>query len=279
MNIIAVDDERLALENLVSAIQKAVPDCALHAFRRVSEMLDFAEKHPCDVAFIDVEMREMTGVEAAEKLKVLRPRINIIFATGYSEYTGKAMEMHASGYIMKPITPEKVKHEIEELRYPLSGPEKKATAYESEDVKHIRIQAFGNFEIFYDNVPLTFQYSKTKELLAYLVDRRGSLCANAQIMSALWENEDDYMSHNSYMKNLRTDLIVSLEKVGCGDIIVRRRGVLGIVPEKVTCDYFDWCDGKKHALDSYRGEYMSQYGWSEYTHGLLEDAVSKYSRK
>ena len=278
MNIIAVDDEKLALENLVSAIRKADPDCTLHEFRRVSEMLDFAEKNPCDVAFIDVEMREMTGVEAAEKLKALIPRINIIFATGYSEYTGKAMEMHASGYIMKPVTPEKVKREMEELRYPPEKPEKNVTEVKQADPRHIRIQAFGNFEIFYDNVPLAFQYSKTKELLAYLVDRRGSLCANAQIMSALWENEDDYMSHNSYMKNLRTDLILSLEKVGCADIIVRRRGVLGIVPDKVICDYFDWCDGKSHALDSYRGEYMSQYSWSEYTHGLLEDAVSKYSR-
>ena len=279
MNIIAVDDEKLALQNLVSAILKAAPDCVLHDFRKVSEMLDFAAKNPCDVAFIDVEMREMTGVEAAEKLKALRPRINIIFATGYSEYTGKAMEMHASGYIMKPITPEKVKREIEELRYPLSEQEKKAPASEPGEASHIQIRAFGNFEIFYDHVPLTFQYSKTKELLAYLVDRRGSLCTNAQIMSALWENEDDYLSHNSYMKNLRTDLIASLEKVGCGDIIVRRRGVLGIVPEKVTCDYFDWCDGKSHALDSYRGEYMSQYGWSEYTHGLLEDTVAKHSQK
>ncbi len=279
MNIIAVDDEKLALQNLVSAILKAAPDCVLHDFRKVSEMLDFAAKNPCDVAFIDVEMREMTGVEAAEKLKALRPRINIIFATGYSEYTGKAMEMHASGYIMKPITPEKVKREIEELRYPLGGVEKKENALESESIRHIRIQAFGDFEIFYDNVPLAFQYNKTKELLAYLVDRRGSLCANAQIMSALWENEDDYMSHNSYMKNLRTDLLMSLEKVGCGDIIVRRRGVLGIAPDKVICDYFDWCDGKKHALDAYRGEYMSQYSWSEYTHALLEDAALKYSQQ
>lgn len=42
-------------------------------------------------------MRGTNGVEVAKKLKGINPRMNIIFVTGFSEYTGDAMSLHASG--------------------------------------------------------------------------------------------------------------------------------------------------------------------------------------
>ena len=59
-----------------------------------------------------------------------------------------------------------------------------------------------------------------------------------------------------------------LGAAGCADIITQQRGRLGIVPEAIRCDYYDWCDGKRMA-NSYRGEYMMQYSWGEYTNAVL----------
>ncbi|MDD3369351.1 MAG: hypothetical protein PHP50_10795 [Lachnospiraceae bacterium] len=134
----------------------------------------------------------------------------------------------------------------------------------------LRIKAFGNFEVYKGEKVLDFKYNKSRELLAYLVDRNGSLCSNHEIITALWEEGEKVNNHISYLKNTRTDLIATLKAVGCGDVLERQRGSLRIIPEKIDCDYFDYLNQKPSGINAYRGEYMAQYSWAEMTHGALE---------
>ena len=254
MKIIAVDDERIALEGLLDVISEAAPEAELNGFEYPQDALAFVDEHNCNIAFLDVEMAEMSGVELAEQLKLRNPDVNIIFATGFEEYRKEAYDLHASGYLTKPITPEKVRKELAELRRPIPNR------------KRMRVQAFGNFEAYIDGKPINFKYSKTKELLAYLVDRRGALCTSAELQAIIFEDDG---GHESYMKSLRRDLLETLETAGCGNVIAQQRGTLGLVPGYVDCDYYDWCDGKRAGI-IWRGEYMVQYSWSEYTAGMLE---------
>ena len=254
MIVIAVDDERFALENLAESIRLASPDARIHRFRYPEDALIFAAESHVDVAFLDVEMIGMNGVELAERLKLHHPDINIIFSTGYGHYRDAAFDLHASGYLTKPITPEKVKKELENLRRPVR------------DSKRIRIRAFGNFEVYLDGSPISFKYSKTKEMLAYLVDRKGSLCTNGEIMAVLFEDDN---GHEAYFRSLRKDLTDILEAAGCSGILSQQRGRIGIVPEQVECDYFNWCSGKRSGSNAFHGEYMTQYSWSEYTNAML----------
>ena len=252
MKIIALDDEPLALEGLMSAVRRAEPGAELHGFEYAEDALLFAQQNGCDVAFLDVEVSDLDGVSLARQLKELNRDVNIIFCTGYTCYQGDACEMHASGYLLKPITPEKVRRELDELRRPV--PEK----------KRLRIQAFGNFEVYLDDVPLEFRYSRTRELLAYLVDRCGALCTKGELMAVLFEDDN---SHDAYFKNLRKDLLTTLEKAGCQDAVVQQRGSLGIHVQAIDCDYYDWREGRRK--NSYHGEYMRQYSWAETTNSLL----------
>ena len=254
MIVIAVDDERFALENLAEAIEKTSPEAQIHRFRYPEDALDFAKGNHVDVAFLDVEMIGMNGVELAERLKFYHPDINIIFSTGYGHYRDAAFDLHASGYLTKPITPEKVKKELDNLRRPIRNP------------KRVRIRAFGNFEVFLDGNPIGFKYSKTKEMLAYLVDRKGALCTNGEIMAALFEDDN---GHEAYFRSLRKDLTDILEMAGCSEVLSQQRGRIGIVPELVDCDYFNWCSGKRSGGNAFRGEYMTQYSWGEYTNAML----------
>jgi two-component SAPR family response regulator len=253
MKIIAVDDERIALEGLMDLIHEVVPDAELNGFEYPEDALEFVVSHECNVAFLDVEMAGMSGVELAEQLKMRNPDINIIFATGFDEYRKEAYDLHASGYLTKPITAEKVKRELYDLRRPIS---KKS---------RMRVQAFGNFEVYIDNCPVAFRYSKTKELLAYLVDRRGAMCTIGELQAVIFEDDE---GHETYMKSLRRDLLETLENAGCGNVIASQRGKLGVVPERLQCDYYDWCDGKRMGI-VWQGEYMTQYSWGEYTAGIL----------
>ena len=254
MKIIAVDDERIALEGLLDVISEAAPDAEINGFEYPEDALDFVNANDCNIAFLDVEMSEMSGVELAEQLKLRNPDINIIFATGFEEYRKEAYDLHASGYLTKPITAEKVRKELCDLRRPI--PKR----------RRMRVQTFGNFEAYIDGVPIAFKYSKTKELLAYLVDRKGALCTSAELQAVIFEDDG---GHESYMKSLRRDLLETLEASGCGHVIAQQRGKLGVVPDNLDCDYYDWCEGKRMGL-IWHGEYMVQYSWSEYTAGVLE---------
>ena len=106
MKIIALDDEELALEGLMDAIRACAQNAELHGFSYTEDVLAFLRDHSCDVAFLDVEMAGLNGVELAEQLKLHNPDVNLIFATGFSSYQGSAFDLHASGYLMKPITVE-----------------------------------------------------------------------------------------------------------------------------------------------------------------------------
>ncbi len=103
MKILCVDDEPLALKMLEMSVKKAKPDAEVSAFRKPRELLEAAQQGGCDIAFLDIHMRGMNGVELAKELKTVNPKMNIIFVTGFSDYAGDAMSLHASGYIMKPV--------------------------------------------------------------------------------------------------------------------------------------------------------------------------------
>ena len=221
MKILAVDDEKLALDGLVRAIRAAAPEAEVFGFRDPAEALRCAETNALYAVFLDIEMRGMDGITLAKQLLQAEPKTNIIFTTGYGEYAGRAFDIHASGYIMKPVTEEKVRAELSALRYRPAAEAK----------PQLVIRAFGNFEAYVGGEPVRFQTGMAKELLAYLVDRRGAVCSNGELLSALWEDESEDSSHMSYLKKIRRSLFDTLEAVGCGDVIARSRGGLAILTD------------------------------------------------
>ncbi len=266
MRIIAVDDEKPALQGLMATIAQVVDEqTEVAGFREPAEAIAYASENPVDVAFLDIEMRGMNGLQAAEELIRINPDINIVFTTGYSEYTGEAFGLHASGYITKPVTVEKLSKELADLRRPVSR---------DDDAKKPQVQTFGNFEIFFDGKPLTFQYNKTRELVAYLVDRQGAFVSNGELIVILWD-DDRPGAHNSYFKNIRSDLISTLESCNLSDMVVRQRGKLAIVKDKIDCDYYHFLDGDEKAAAAYQGEYMAQYSWGEMTNAAIYDQIMK----
>ena len=260
MKIIAVDDEKIALEALEGAIKAVVAEDEVISFRYPEDALNYVRENPCDIAFLDIEMAGMSGVELAEELKKYNSEVNIVFCTGYGNYRDKAFELHASGYLMKPITPEKVKRELENLRRPIL------------ERKRLKVQTFGNFEVYLDGKPIAFKYRRTKELFAYLVDRVGALCTVGEIMGILFEDES---GREDYFQKLRRDLLSTLEEIGCENVIVHKRGMLGVAITEIQCDYYDCLNKKKDFATSYLGEYMSQYSFAEYTNAQLYEKFKK----
>lgn len=262
MNIIAVDDERIALKLLISSIHEAIPEVRVDGFNFGEEALAFGSANPCDVAFLDIDLGDMDGIALAKHLKKVNPKVNIIFVTAYKKYAMEALSLHSSGYVMKPVTKEKIEYELEHLRHPVHM-----------QTKHkVWIQCFGNFEIFADGSPIKFTYTKTKELLAFLVDRKGAFCSNGEIIATLWEDEGNSVRKSSYLRDLKADLLYTFTSFGMEAAIRKQRGVMAVSLDKIACDcdYYNWMQGDIQAINAYRGEYMSQYSWGEFTLGGIE---------
>ena len=181
--------------------------------------------------------------------------MNIIFVTGFSEYTGDAMRLHASGYIMKPVTTEAVKSELDDLRFPIIP----------KDNSLLRVQCFGNFDVFTpDGKPMHFERSRSKEIFAYLVHRHGSSCSTREIAAALFEDEPYDKKQQSYLQTLIAAMIKSLKKVGAESAIVKSYNALSVNVDILDCDYYRFQEMDAGAVNAYQNEYMSQYYWADF---------------
>lgn len=254
MRMLCVDDEPLMLKMLEMAVKEAKPDADITAFRKQSDLLEDAKQNGCDIAFLDIHMRGMNGVELAKELKKVNPKMNIIFVTGFSEYKGDAMDMKASGYIMKPVTKEKVEEELADLRFPII-PKKNAL---------LRVQCFGNFDVFLpDGSHMKFERSRSKEIFAYLVHRHGSSCSTKELAAALFEDEPYDTKQQNYIQQLIHSMIKSLKASGAESAVVRSYNALAVNPEVLDCDYYRFKELDAGAVNAYQNEYMSQYYWAE----------------
>lgn len=261
MRILAVDDKAVPRKALVRALEEAAPDAEVVACGNAAEVLALGDVGSFDAAFIDINMPGMNGIELARELKRLHPKLNIVFATGYDEYMADAFAMHSSGYLMKPITAADVAEELRNLRFP-----KPAEGAEGK----LEVHCFGDFEVFANGKAVAFGRAKSKELLAFLIDRQGAIVSLHEAEAAIWENSPlGERRSGSYLRTLVADLKRTLDACGLGEVLVKRYGAIGIDRNLVSCDYYRYLEGDPLALASWRGEYMSQYSWAESTKASL----------
>jgi two-component SAPR family response regulator len=247
MRILAMDCPR-DLEGLLNLLG---PEAEF--FPEGASLLDRAAKGFDAIFLGDVPGR----LALARDLRRLAPRGNLIFVSSSEADMGEAFRLHASGYLVKPVTKEQVKAVLADLRYPVPGGK-------------LRVQTFGNFEAFCGEEPVRFARQRTKELFAYLIDRQGAGSTMGELISILWEGRPATESVHSQLRNLICDLRRTLEKIGQGKVIRKGRDFIAVDPGQVDCDYYRFLAGDPAAVKAFRGEYMSNYSWAEATVGALE---------
>lgn len=247
MNVIVVDDEQIILQTEAHMIKNTLSNADVQMFSYMDDALDFAKNKRVDIAFLDINLEVDSGIDLAKKLQKLNPEINIIFCTGYSEYSLEALDLYCSAYLMKPLTEEKLQKALGKLRYPVLDKTEKP-----------EVHCFGNFELMYKGIPVKFKYGKTKEMFAYLIDRNGAMIGLKEIMAAIFEEDDK----ESYMRNIKADLINTFRLLGIENVLVQEWGKIGVNKEMLICDYYEYLQGNQQ---SFHGEYMSQYSFAEET--------------
>ena len=261
MRIFAVDDEKSALRVLHNAIAQAAPQAEIMDFSLGVDALaamEEGQEYP-DVIFTDIRMPQLDGLALAASIKTVSHKTKVVFVTAFSDYAYEAIQLRASGYVMKPVTAESIRAELENL-----------APVQPQMPGGLWVRCFGSFEIFWEREPLHFARRKTRELVAYLIDREGALCTTEEIAGALWEDEMDMAAAKNRLRQLIMDLKQTLSAIGREDILVRRNKLLSVRTDRIPCDYYLMLAGDMQWLNAWNGEYMKQYSWAEMTVGRLQ---------
>ncbi|MBO4375328.1 MAG: response regulator [Lachnospiraceae bacterium] len=257
MNTLTVDDRELVVNSMLKILNELDPNGCHKGTTRPSDALDLSLDTPLDIAFLDIEIPgQMNGLTLGKKLKKLFPRLNIVIITGYREYAIDAFELDASGYLLKPVTQAAVAHQLSVLRF---------KNMQSQDRK-IRVRCFGTFEIFYNNEPLNFSYSKSSELLACLIDHKGALCSNDTLIGCLWPDEPATRQTKSRLRKYVKDIKDTFAKLEISDVIRHQERIgIGLDISRIDCDYYRYLQGDPLAIHQFKGQYMQQYSFAEET--------------
>ena len=279
MHLLAVDDEKLALLHLTNILEEMFPNDIVTGFSDQIEALAFAKelmekKEQLEFLFLDIEMYGMSGIELARQFKDICPEVKILFVTGHDNYALEAFRLHARGYILKPVTRELIEEEMQNIEG-YSQSERQQRMQGETEKKKVTVRTFGNFDIYAGDEPLQFSRSKAKELLAFLVDKKGTGVNTAEISSILWEDKAYDRSLRNQTQTVISQMMRNLKAAGIEDCVIKKWNYLAIDPERIDCDYYNFLAGDVRAINSYTGEYMSNYSWAEFTTAYLDDMLLK----
>ena len=261
MTILLVSEDARMLKDAAALLQELRPEAEALCFSDSLAALAAARERPVDVALLAAGMPELDGLDLGQYLKDMYPGVNLIFLDPDDAQALDALSLHASGCLLLPVSRFALSAELEDLRYPVSGgPGKRVFA-----------QCFGNFELFVDGEPVVFKYTRTKEVVALLVNNRGAQTTNGEIIAALWEDQGDPEKKASYLRNLRQDLQNTFTRLKLTDLIHKQRGSMAIAADRIDCDLYDWLAKKDKSRYRYMGDYMNQYSWAEVVHAELDE--------
>ena len=255
MKAVLVDDEKAGLDYL-EMLCKNIPILSdIKCFTKSRDAYGWCKDNPVDIIILDINMPDINGITLVSKIREVKPDIRVVFVSAYEKYALDAFGVHADGYLLKPVKQDSLTKEVE---YALSG-----VVVEKE--KHILVKTFGTFDIQVDGKKVSFARSKSKELLAYLVDRQGRAVNRANAFSILWGDGVYDRSMQKQLDVVIRSLKATLAEYNIGEVLEMQSGTMCIRTEMIDCDMYKYLKGDKEAIENYHGVYMTPYAWASFS--------------
>lgn len=258
LRIAVLDDENHALERFESVVS-GFDDIVLGGlFDDAEDLCSYLKNNPLDVVFLDIEMPGKSGMQLAEELHSMTPNLSVVFVTAFSQYAVDAFELSVADYLMKPVSKERLRKTLDRIAINRQQSER--------FTKRVSIHCFKRFELKINDEMLTLNHlMKARELLAFLVSRKGAEASWEQITEALWPDADYEKAHNNlHITTFR--LRKWLTENGILQIFEAKRNSYRIVPTEINSDLIDLDralqDGDLIRADLlYRGEFLEEEGY------------------
>ena len=218
MITLSVDDQH----EVLTLMQKMLTDIDPQGTHMTAAGMDEAFGLLSDkvqIIFLDIEMAGLNGIEAADLLQKKYPKLNVIFVTGHPEYSLSAHEVFPSGFLTKPVDEQDIRRVLSHLRYPIR------------QTTELTVRC-SPFTLFVGDELFDFKSSRTIELFAYLVYKNGAFVTNGELLAILW---DGSMEKDSRLRQLIMDMRSCLNRIGAGNIVVKKYGKIGLDMNALRC--------------------------------------------
>lgn len=234
MKAYIIDDEKLCIDDLAWMLSQYPDITVTGTFTDPLTAFSAMQKDRPDIVFLDIDMPRMHGLELTGKIQARYGAVMIVFVTAHAQYALEAFKAYPMDFLLKPVD-DRLQDTVAHLRrqYALLHPDEKAQT-------GLTLRCFGAFEVC-SATTIHFATRRAKELLLYLISRRGASATPGEIVDALFDGVDD--------RNTRGNLYVTLSRLKTflecldpskGLIRLSEDNALRLAPG--ICDYTDFMD-------------------------------------
>lgn len=273
---ILVDDEPLALQHMEKVLHEMGTVKVVQAFSNIGTALKEMRQLDFQVAFLDIDMPGLNGLDFAEIIQEWNKDIYIVFVTAYRDYAIQAFELDSIDYVMKPVMKNRLTKTIARIQdqLHLNAQKPVLTQHPSPTVKII---CFDELTVFHNEIPVKWKTAKVKELFAFFISNLSSYMNRDILIDLLWP-ETDYAKAKIQLHTAISHLRKTLESIGFPGALTFSNQSYALVLQNFQCDAIDL----EQALDEhdsinqaniqlfeqlvqqYNGDYLEKngYGWA-----------------
>ena len=214
-----------------SVIQQLAGTYELSILSSLDDVVCAVNDGRTDLMLIDTGFGAADFTALTRMIRNRSPRTGMIIIADDESYAVQAYDVHATGYIVKPVSDDRLREEIDYYVNHLPVMQ--------EDPAAIEVMTDGGFEVFLNGEPARFKYSKTKKLLAHIISKQGAMVRNSELIKTLWGKdkkdltEKELKSRNSYLRNIEADLQKVFAEAGCEDALIKHWGEIAIAMDKI----------------------------------------------
>lgn len=218
MNIAICDDDVYVTEKISKYLKQYYHNnCLIHIFESGEKLLAVDSKY--DIAFLDIELGGMDGIQLAAHIRKKDKQVFIVFVTNYSDYCQRAFNVHAFEYLTKPVYKEDLLRVLQEVEL-----------YKKEDIQDnlIWLKSQGGGVQLKINDIIYFEYYSRRVRVVYDRGEHILSCTLKEIGNLFYQY-DFSMPHRAYIVNLR-----KIETINKFDILMSNNDIVPLAQKKAA---------------------------------------------
>jgi len=169
MNVLIIEDERLAAEKLLKLLSESGKEINVQAIlESVEASINWLSNNPSpDLIFMDIQLDDGVCFEIYESIEITTP---VIFTTAYDEYAIKAFKVNSVDYLLKPIDLEDLIKAIDKYQGLYKDHE-----VSNDKISHIYDQLVKKFKTrFFVKIGIHFQSVIVEDIACFFIQERGT---------------------------------------------------------------------------------------------------------
>src|SRR5690625_5219510 len=240
MRAIIVDDEPLILNIFENMLLEFDDVEVVGKYTDPFKAIDEAILEEVDIAFLDIEMPNLNGMDVAAILKRFIPDVNIVFVTAHSDYAVRSFELDAIDYLTRPVH----MHRLEETFNKIN-----ARSVVHESVSSDMIHCFGSLSFQRANsqkkINPSWRTKRAQEIFAYLLFNHDQVVRKDVLVELFWPNTN-WEQGISQLYNMIYQIRKTIEEIDFNIDIESKENYYMLRLNDVKVDIHEW----EKAIDS-----------------------------